>query len=273
VLKSVLLHVDGDDRRTVGIPAVVQLAARHAARVRGLMILDTRRIIAAAAGCLSAVHAADEGERLQQQEQHQASVLSELTRECLRSGVDFDVRRLRGDPLELLPQEARFHDLIVASWPTAIEPDRDLGAIRTFTELGLRGAQPLLVLRAADRDLQRLLLIYDGSAPSERAIKSFLSLNLYPEADVRLLALGRTDDEARRHLAEMAEYVRPLRSEVELGRTSGALRKVVANYIQKWGADLVVLGIPRRDGLLSRLWGDAVADALRDTSAAVYMSG
>ncbi|NJL18048.1 MAG: hypothetical protein HC938_13590, partial [Nitrospira sp.] len=49
---------------------------------------------------------------------------------------------------------------------------------------------------------------------------SFLSLKLYPEADVRLLAIGRTDDEARRHLAEMAEYVRPLRSQVEFGRTS-----------------------------------------------------
>jgi hypothetical protein len=272
VLRSLLLHLDGDSRPAAAVPAAVNLAAQHAARVRGLMLVDTSRLVAAAVGCEAAIYAVTEGERLQQQELQQAAALSTLARECLQSGVDFDVRRLRGDPLELLPREARFHDLIVTSWPLPGERDNVPGGIRTLTELGLRGAQPLLVLRDDRPEMERVLLVYDGGTASERSIKAFLSQQLYPKAEVRLLAIGESEDEGRRNLAEMAEYVRPLRDHVELGRAPGPLRRVVASYVPKWGADLVVLGIPRREGLLARLWGDAVAEALRKTSAAVYLS-
>ncbi|MBL8848220.1 MAG: universal stress protein [Planctomycetaceae bacterium] len=272
MLNSLLFHLEADDRGTEAIPIVVDMAVQHGARLRGLMIADTRRLIASAVGCEAAVYAATEGELLQRQSQRQSTALSELTHACLQAGVDFDVRRLRGDPLELLPREARFHDLIVTTRPRPHDREGSSEGISTLTELAIRGAQPLLVLRDSRSVLKRVLLIYDGSVASERAIKQCLLQRLFHDAEMRLLAIGATDVEARRNLAEMAECLRHQQQEIELGHACGSLRQIAAAYIRKWDADVVVVGAPQRR-ILGFLWGGAVADTLRQTRAAVYVSG
>lgn len=272
MIQSLLLHVDGDDRGTAAIPAVVQLAAAQNARVRGLMVVDTRNLIAAAVGCESAVYAAAEVERLDRQEELQSSALSQLATACLRAGIDFDVRRLRGNPLELVPREARFHDLAITIWPLRPAEGSDADGVRTLTELARRGAQPLLVLRDAQGAPQRLLLVFDGSVASERAVKQFLSQQLFADAEMRLLAIGSSDQEARSHLRQLSDCLRNHRGPVELGHMHGALKQVLPAYVQKWEADLVVLGVPHRDRLFGSPWCRTVADVLRETPAALYAS-
>lgn len=272
MIQSLLLHVDGDDRGVAAIPAVVQLAALHRARVRGLMVVDTRKLIAAAVGCESAVYAAAEGQRLERQEELQSSALSQLAAACLRTGIDFDVRRLRGDPVELVPHEARFHDLVVTIWPLRSEDNARAEGIRTLTEFARRGAQPLLVLRDADRPPQRLLLVFDGTVASERAIQQFLAQQMFAEVEMRLLAIGGSEQQARNHLRQLSDCLRHCRGLVELGHMQGSLKQVLPKYVQKWDADLVVLGAPQRERFFSAPWGSAVADVLRDTPAALYLS-
>ncbi|MBX3437734.1 MAG: universal stress protein [Planctomycetaceae bacterium] len=277
MLKSLLFHVDSEDRMPCGVQTVVELARTHRARVRGLTIVDTRRVAQVAASCESAVYAVMEAERLERRAERQDTAITELAMSCLSAGVDFDVRRLRGDLMELLPREARFYDLVATSCPGPSEAnDRDADwnlCVRDITELALRGAQPLLVLRGAGQRLERILLAYDGTLPAERAIKSFLYQQLFPQAEIRLLGIGRTEQAAKDRLQEMAEFVLPRRADVELGFVCGTVKASLVPYIEKWDADLIVLGMSRRNRMLQRVWGNAAVDALRQTNAAAYISG
>jgi nucleotide-binding universal stress UspA family protein len=274
MLHSVLLHLSGDRRSQAVIECGVALAQRYAARVRGVTLLDTRRLASLTSGCEAAVYVSGEFGRLDRLEQQQVTLRERLTRACLSAGVDFDVRRMRGDPLEVLTRESHFHDLIVTG---AAPPDdspedeaSDVGLSGSeLIDLLLRGAQPMMVVREK-RQLGRVLLVYDGAAASGRAVRHFLSQNLLPQAEFRLLGVGQADARARNPFGEMADYCRSQVAAIESGALPGTLRRVLVPYACKWEADLIVLGVSRGNRLLRRVLGEAAQDVLRNTACALY---
>ncbi len=189
----------------------------------------------------------------------------ELSRACLRAKLNFDVRRISGDPLEILPAESRFHDLVIISQgkndhrlaPGIAQVTVSLGEM---LQLLRRGVQPLVVLPMEMRPIERVLLVYDGTEASARAIRSYLSLGVMREADYRLLAIGGDEDQACSLLAEMGEYCASHLPMIEMGCVVGKMRRVLMSYAAKWEADLLVLGVERNQGWMQRLAGRASLD-------------
>ena len=255
----------------------VRLARRHAARVRGLSLTDTRYFQSLTSSCEAAACAVTEQSRIHLAEKRYSVARADLTQACLAANLNFDVRAISGDPFELLPQESRFHDLVVAHFP---EPDDAIAAAddeprmsaRDFVDLALRGVQPLLVVRRRVQPLERVLLIYDGTPESGRAVRSFVSQGLTPDAEHRLLAIGDSERASRDALHQMAEYFQRRGTTLETGWICGPSRKVLVPYAEKWNADLLVMGATRTNPLLRRLLGETAQDALRRLSSALYLA-
>jgi nucleotide-binding universal stress UspA family protein len=273
MLNSVLLHLEGAAQARPVIRLGVDLARQTEARVRGLTLLDTRRMVQAS-HCESAVYALAAQSHQMLSERQQADLRADLSQACLAAGIDFDVRRSSGDPLQLLTLEARFHDLMVTSIAPANESSvtRAQWSLSDLIELLDRDVHPLLVAHENQATIRRVLLAYDGTVPAGRAIRSFLTANIFTQADHRLLAIGRTEAQARRHLREMADYCVAHRRPWEAGFVCGKLRRVLTQYAEKWQADLVVLGIGRTHRLLRRLLGHPSQDLLSKTPCAWYVS-
>ncbi len=276
MLSSIVLHLSGDPVSGVVVHGGVELARRHGARLRGLAIMDTRRMTSLL-NCESAAYAVYEHERLEKTQTKQAATHGELAQACLKSGVNFDVRSERGDPLELLPREIQFHDLAITGCPFAPTGLQTKGkvrsAIREVTQLALAGVHPLLILRPEREEIHRVLMLYDGTPASGRAIKSFLGQQLWPAAETRLVALGKSIDEARDNLREMTDYLGPKRKHFEVGVLRASLRRALTQYAIKWEADLVVMGITRQPPVLRQIYGETLSYALQRCSAALYVSG
>lgn len=273
MLHSVLLHLNGVRHGESVIDFGVNLARRCEARVRGLTVVDTRRLMSLAATCEAAAYANGEFRRLHRVEQEQGTVRSHLSQACLSAGVNFDVRRMRGNPFDVLPPESQFHDLLVTAFPPhgADADDEDAGlTARELVDLLFEGVQPMLVVRDKNQQLRRVLLVTDGTPATAKAIRSFLQQNLLPDAEYRLLAVGKTEDQARESLREMAEYCRSRKVALETGILQGTLRRVLAPYAQKWQADVVVLGVARGNAVVRRLIGETAQDILSKTSLALY---
>jgi nucleotide-binding universal stress UspA family protein len=272
MLSSVLLHFSRYEHGEPIIELGVDLARRSAARVRGLTLVDTRRLVMLSATCESAIYADNEFGRLKRIESQHNSVHSLLSQACVSAGLDFDIRRLRGNPLEVLPSEAQFHDLVVTSLARPAERPSESTCLAAgdLVDLLLQGVQPLLVLRGCDRPVNRVLLVADGTGASARAIREFLRQNLFPQAALRLLAIGSTVERARTSLREMVDYCRNRLAAIESGWICGAPRSVVIPYAQKWGADLVVLGVARKSRIVRRLCGEPAQRLLEETDLALY---
>lgn len=272
MLSSILLHFSHQQQGEEVIEVGVELARISAARVRGLTLVDTRRMAVLSASSESAVFSQIEDNRLSRVEAAQDSLRSRLTRACLAAGIDFDLRRIRGNPFEVLPSEATFHDLVITSFPgldARAEEACGLTEVE-LVDLAIAGVQPLLILRRPRQPLRRVLLATDGSPSSVAAVRQFLSQRLLPEAEFRLLAFGRSQPHARATLRELTDYCRGRRLTFESGWLCGAPRRLLVPYAQKWNADLVVWGVPRGNRVVRRLLGGVAEMVLQSTDMALY---
>ena len=270
MLNSVLLHLEGTDHAKSVIQMGVSLARQAEARVRGLTLLDTRRSEAAWQSD-SAVLAVIEARRQAGAKQLQEAVRVDLSRACLEARLDFDVRQLSGDPLQILPQEARFHDLVITSVNTGREPEPGDLTPRDVLRLLARGVQPLLVVQAEQPPIERVLMVYDGHDAAGRAIRSFINLGILANAEHRLVAIGGDEASARTGLREMADYCAGRRS-FETGCLTGNAGRVLLPYAEKWQADLIVLGVGPSNRLLRCLLGCAPLKLLRKLPCGLYVA-
>ncbi len=275
MLSSILLHLEGDDLMGVVVHHGVLLASRCAARLRGLRIIDTPRPSRLMESEISAFVIAEQ-ERQVRSRAVQALAHAHLEQACVEAALDFDVHDAWGNPVDLLVHESQFHDLVVTAQPLFPSRSRARAAFEArlweVCALARRGAGPLLVLRATEREIERVLLVYDGSPASARAIKTYLSQQLWPEAELRLLASGADTATAERNLHTMQGYIRRVRAEGEAGYLTGSMRRVLVPYVEKWSADLIVVGISPAQPFVERFRSASVPEVLRRTSAALYVS-
>lgn len=258
MLTSLLLIMESAEQAAPVIRFGVSLAASVSARIRGLTLVDTRDV-EDAQHCEAAVFLKTALTRQALAERRHDRARAELSRVCLEARLNFDVRRLEGDPLDILPQEARCHDLVV----TSIGPvDRRLPAgatmrlsMRDLTALLNRGVQPLMVLPSDQEAIKRVLLVYDGSETAGRTIRSYFSLGILRDGEHRLLAIGRDGSAAQSALKEMANYCQVRCPSLEIGFAVGRARSVLAAYAAKWQSDLLVMGVSRSYRLLHPLLG------------------
>jgi nucleotide-binding universal stress UspA family protein len=271
MLNSVLLHLENVDQAQPVIRVGVALARQAEARVRGLTLLDTRRFDAAFE-CESAGYAVMEQTRNALAERIQETVRARLSHACLEAGLNFDVRRSSGDPLQVLSQEARFHDLVVTSVVAGESSSKAATdwSLEDLTMLLDRGVQPLLVVQSNQTVVNRVLLVYDGSEAAGRAIRSFLNQGIFISAEHRLLAIGGSESAARDSLRNMADYCCSRRRELETGYAHGTLRRVLLPYAKKWQADLIVMGVEPGNRLLRWMFGSPAADVLKKLPCGLY---
>lgn len=128
----------------------------------------------------------------------------------------------------------------------------------------------MLVAHPEQRTINRILLAYDGTEASGRAIRSFLNLGIFTEVDYRLLAIGETEAAARLSLCEMGEYCLARRTHLETGCVCGSVRKVLLPYARKWQADLIVMGVERSNRLLRWILGNTALQLMKKLRCGVY---
>lgn len=270
MINSLLMHFDGTSAADAAIEFGVGVAARCSARVRGLTLLDTRRLTSLTT-CEAATYCNRELTRLSRVDIDQGTVRSRLSQACLDARVDFDVRRVEGNPLELLPRESQFHDLTITALPLYGEVNGHPGLQPAeVLQLLWKGVHPLLVMRGSATAIRRVLLVSDGQATSHAAIRTYLKQQLFPEAELRLLAIHESPDQGQDLLRELTEYARHRRQPCESGWLRGSARKSLVYYAQKWQADLVVTGVTRQNPLLRPLWPQPAEQILRNTNMALY---
>lgn len=272
-VSRLLVHLPESDHANSLILFAVELARRCEARVRGLTVVDTSQLEEYATTCESAAYAAFEQQRLEKGEEHRDRVRAAFSLACLAAGLDFDLHRKLGRRLEILRGEAKCHDLSLTSMRLRANRQKGEMGSADVLELIVSGVSPLLVLRESSESLQRILLIQDNSAASSRTIRSFLSQGLFPDANVRLLAVGPNDDAAKQTLRDGLDTIGDRLPNLESGYVVGKPAQVVPEYALQWEADLVVVGGQRRLPLVGSLLGETAGQVLNRTPAALYSAG
>jgi len=278
MLKRILVGISGAPGTEANIAWVLDLAKRHGASVTVLSVIDRDQLRKVGPVPLGASYYAD---RLGQDRIEHSMAAAEMAVEkfsaaCSAAAVPLRVMREEGDPFEHLVKAWRYSDLCLLGargwFDHGLIPEPENSLLRLIAQ----GMRPLLALPDTVRAVKRVLIAYNGSLESAKAMKQFLQAPLWQAAETHVVCMGapKTGEDAGLLLAGAADYARDHGCEPHVSNPpcAAAPWQALLAHAAEISADLIVLGSSYRKVLLSQRFGRNAINLIRAAELPLFLS-
>jgi len=267
MLRRIVAALSGTPYTPTVIDHAVELAERHDAELTGVTVINAEAVadvgpVPMGAGAFASNLARH---RWEVSRERVDEVVAQFEETCGKAGVRHRVVREEGDPFEALVSLWRYHDFTVLELQGFFEygvvkhPDDWL---KNLVKVGVR---PILAVAPEKRDIRRVMIAYNGSMESAKAMKRVVQMRPWAQMDLKLVAFEIPEIEAKRLLEEAAGYCRAHGYEPEIGVYDSPPSQGLLEEAENWEADLIALGATRRRRLFSRPLGDTALYAIRNS--------
>lgn len=254
MIKRILVALDPDQDTPAATRYATDIAARTDARVSGLATIDTGAIAAqiGPGGAVGAAHYAEISRSHMIEEAR--STARELV-ERFDSALEFahlphEKRVAEGTPFEQVIEETKYNDLLVIGRVPHFFYNRPDQETNTLARIVKQGLSPTLVVGEEYHPVKRVIIAYDGSAPSARTMHRFAQLRPFgTNVSVEIVNVRSGDSASKRRESELllrlaGDYLREhgfdnVMVTSLVGDSPGTL---LINHAQKSGVDLIVAG-------------------------------
>ncbi|NBB83555.1 MAG: universal stress protein, partial [Alphaproteobacteria bacterium] len=250
----------------------LELAARHDASVSLLSVIDVERLAKVGPIPVGGGHSARQmsEERARQSRRHAGEAIDRFVATAEQRGIGVRVLRDEGDPFTSLARAWRTHDLCLLGlrgwFDHAVVAEPEGALMRLITQ----GVRPILALPETSRQISTVLIAYNGSMESAKAMKRFCQMRLWPDARVEIAMAG--GDGVDPLLTEAAEYVGDHGFEVGTASLSGPPDRALLHHAAEIDADLVVLGSGFRSALLGKVFGSTTLTMVKASERPLLLS-
>ena len=249
----------------------LQLAIVHDCPLRAIYVEDTDLLRASYAAPFPALppegpipmdpNASKELEAKFRQEER------ELGRRFLRLVSDFRIRGSfrveRGGVTDVLTEESRAHDLLVVG-KAGTSAGAGTSALGDHVEAVTRNAFcPVLVVPPQGELGNRILVAYDGSVVSHRALTTATYLAKVHDAAVRVVVVAG-EEEGYDLLSKANSYLESHDVTAELERRDGAPAEIILDEAERWDARILAMGAFGH-GRISQLFGRAATHRILES--------
>ncbi len=274
MIKRILVGLGGTEYATTATNHAVALAMAHDAELTGVSVLDERRLTALGPVPLGGGHYAHElaEHRLKKGQELVEWSVKGFVDACEAAGVRHRVLREVGEPFTLMIDEARYHDLMVFGLRSLFEFDLVPDPHDSLVRLVQAGVRPLLAVSEGFYAVKKVLIAYSGSMESAKTMKHFVQTRLWPDVEIRIVTFEDDGRDAKRLVADAAEYCRSHQLEVETDCVSGSPKEQLLPYAESWGADLTVIGNSAKNLLMRRIFGETALHAIRNANRPLFLS-
>jgi len=203
-----LLGLGGTPFSQAAVDCAVDLAQRHGASITAAPVLDLNSWKQMFRGFSSAQQAARalEDQPWRHAQQRLEEIVDAFKARCEASGIGNHILAPQDDPLAGLIERWRYHDLLVLGlrglFDYWVVPDAGAAIAR----LAQAGVRPIMAPAAEYPVVSRVLVVYDGSMASARALKRFAKINPWPDAAITLSVSAGDDDAAEALLTDALAY-------------------------------------------------------------------
>jgi nucleotide-binding universal stress UspA family protein len=250
MLKRILMALGGDQKPSGPLEWAKLIAKSHQAGVSTMPLIDSNAWKNILPVMITASRAArvleDEPWDQPKDAQHRlqemcCGSLSELGIPCTTLPAD-------GDPLGALARHSRYYDLLVFALGKGYSPKVVPDFTKAVSRLILHGACPLFLVPPETREVKRVLVAYSGTIASARSFRRFIQSDLFKDAQINLVSLGESLDEAGALLAEASAYLDAHGRKVHLTALRGKESAIVEHAFSS-DIDLIVAGSNHRNAL------------------------
>ena len=123
--------------------------------------------------------------------------------------------------------------------------------------------KPLFVASRAFKDIQRVLIAFDGGRSVARAIDMMTSTTAYQGLEIELLAVGLTPDAMKKRLSDAETRLRDACYTVTVKQVSGIAEEVIAKEVNEQQFDLLLMGAYGHSRIRNLLIGSTTTEMLR----------
>jgi nucleotide-binding universal stress UspA family protein len=268
MIKRILVGLAGTTFTSVAIQRAVALAKVHDAEVTGVTMLCQGRLRSRErqvpaeighliAGCPDSIEES----------------IKRLEQSCKEAGVKCRLLHESGEAFTTLIDAARYHDVIVFGLGSVLKyafpgDDPHDQLIRIIGA----GVRPLIAVSEEFRSISRVLIAYNGSMESAKAMKRFVQMRLWPEAELKVMTFNSSDDRAYELLLAAEEYCRAHGFKVCHESNPGDPRVLLLPAATLWQADMIVMGNSARSVLLRKVLGDTLLTTLAKARIPLFLA-
>lgn len=275
MIKRVLVGLAGTTYTPVAIERAVTLAQAYDAEVTGVTVLDARRVHSLGGAVPPPWEDADaiRDQRMAITESRIAESIRDFEAVCQTANLKHRVVEESGDPFTKLVDLARYHDLMVFGLRSIFDYDFQVGDHESLLiRLVGAGVRPLIAVSEKYRSISRVLIAYNGSMESAKAMKRFVQLRLWPGAELKIVTFHPSENHAHELLQSAAEYCRAHGFRVCHQSNPGDPKVLLLAAATLWQADLIVMGNGARSVFLRNVLGDTLLETLRNTQIPLFLA-
>ncbi len=269
MIKKILVALDADSDTPVATRYAADIARRYAAEVTGLAVVDMGSIEASSrgGGIGSMYYAEKIQENLTAEARSVARQLTNAFKEAMEEyGVAFDVQVEEGVPFERIVEDMKYHDLLVVGKVPHFFYSHPEEKTKTLVRIVKNSLGPTLVVPDADRPVRRVLVAYDASNASARAMRRFV--HLQPFGTELTLEIINVYDKGEHEGSQLAlriakSYMDAHGYNTHVSSIQGTdPAKQIVEFAQQFEADIVVAGAHSVSKLTKLAFGSTTASLL-----------
>jgi nucleotide-binding universal stress UspA family protein len=279
MFRSILLPISDGPHWTSAEEYALWLARKGGSRVHGLSLIDVKAyelpVLGTADGFMPSVVAPPVAETRQLLEDLTAGAeerLIQFRAVCAGRGIQCSTDLQTGIPGELICREAVAHDMVVmtrSGYHRLAGEERVDGIVQTV----IRGSvRPVLVAGSSFREVQHILVAFDGSIHAARALSVAADLGSRPGVRTTLVNIAASEEAGNDTLlpAEAFLYhhdVTP-QKRIVLGSKPSEL---ICELVVSAGADLLVMGAYGHRPIREMLFGSTTERVLSHCGSTVIL--
>ncbi|MCA9084320.1 MAG: universal stress protein [Planctomycetaceae bacterium] len=274
MIKRILVGLAGTTYTPVAIRRAVNLAQTNGAEVTGVTVLDASRVHGLGRASPPRENADAIGSR---RETITATLIAQSIRDfeaaCQAAVIKHRVVEESGDAFTKLVDLSRHHDLMVFGLRSVFEYDFLAGDPESILiRLVSAGVRPLIAASDDDRSISRVLIAYNGTMESAKAMKRFVQMRLWPNAELKIVTFHPSDSIAYELLRDAEGYCCAHGFRVCHQSNPGDPKVLLLATAALWQADMIVMGNSARSVLLRKVLGDTLLATLRDTQIPLFLA-
>lgn len=276
-MKNILIPTDGSDLNKISLTYGIYLAKRFQAQITGLYVVDIRALegplLSDISGALGFSPYQSYLPKFQKiLEERGDMILEGFQGICEVNSIRSRLKRMSGVVSSIIVEEARRVDLLVIAQRGEHERWSN-GLLGSTTESVVRRSpRPVLVTPGTFRELNNVLVAYDGSVESNSALKT--ACEMFSGAGGSLKALVVSGDEKRCETltAEIQAFVGPYEISVDVTCTEGEAARSILDHAAKRQIDLIVMGAFGHSRIHDLILGGTSAYIIRNTTLPVLLN-
>jgi nucleotide-binding universal stress UspA family protein len=209
MLRSILIGLDGSNDGEAAVELGLSWAKAHDALAIGVSVVDESGILVSEQAMFASGYHRPLTEPLVDSARHRARViLEQFTRRCHDLHVHCKAVTETGTPYVRMLEEAQRCDLIILGQKTHYEYGWKDQADETLARVLKDSPRPVVAVPRSPITGEAVVVAYDGSLQSSRALYAFQASGLSRSRSVYVVSVAPIRSEAARHANRAVEFLR-----------------------------------------------------------------